>query len=73
MSTQDVGANEPESNWFQIGQKVRLVHSGETGIIELFLGGTLVAVKMDQGTDTDGIDHYSISWHGIERIPDSDR
>ena len=72
MSTQDVGANEPESNWFQIGQKVRLVHSGETGIIELFLGGTLVAVKMDQGTDIDGIDHYSISWHGIERIPDSD-
>ena len=73
MNTQREDGPDSGSNWFQIGQKVRLVHTGETGIIELFLGGTLVAVKMDQGTDTDGIDHYSISWHGIERIPDSDR
>jgi hypothetical protein len=72
MSTQNVESNEPEPNWFQIGQRVRLAHSGKTGVIELFLGGTLVAVKMDQGTDIDGIDHYSISWHGIERISDSD-
>jgi hypothetical protein len=56
----------------QFGQLTIEGTQKETGIIELFHGGTLVSVKMDLGTDTDGTDHYLISWHGIERIPDSD-
>lgn len=70
MSAQDTGANEPETNWFQIGQKVRFIHSGETGIIELFHGGTLVSVKMDQGTNIAGIGHCLVSYEVLERISD---
>ena len=60
------------SNWFQIGQRVRFIDSGETGTIVYYMGGTSVAIKMDRGPDANGFDHVSTCWTAIEGIPDSE-
>ena len=72
MNTSPGNSNESAANWFQLGQKVRFVNSGdlsgETGVVVSYIGGTEVVIKMDRGPDADGIEHVFTHWGALERI-----